>query len=883
MRTLLVSHEHEALSFIATVIQNADAEPASTLFATLDDAPTVFDGSHPVLVIVDARQQLDGVLAFLDHVQRIQPTPRPVVLGLATPDHVPVLLQRDVHDLHTGDVTDAALHLRLKLALRMARRRLAAWEERSRVMAIANRLPGASLNLSTPPHQPATVRWASDGTGELLGVPDLVTQGSLTEVVSLIHHEDRRQFYSSWMTHRALEAAWEWEGRLAAGTSPRWIRATGRPVLLDDAHVQWDIQLMDITDRKRSERQLRAVNNALLESGASVEGNARHLLSVLCREPGVRRVVWTRPAQALVSVGAVKSHDISVIRGGEDQGSTGEPDVFRKRVGRHADSGTLLVFGTHDREATAPLMDLIRGALRAEARRLTAEGDRERATTLTRAMLVHSPFGLIVAQQDGTLEVVTERAIHLLHHDPTAVPSPETLADLPRILADAARHALRGESSALTATYLVDANETADVPWSLKPRDVYAFPVPDTPTRAAVLLTDVTQREQLVDKVRINSRMANVGMLSASIAHNLKTPIGTLRMNLDEVASAQDTLAPGAAEALDDAREAAKHLQDLIKPLNMYGREDADETEVLDINNVVSVHAMFARYKTDPLARLVHQPGDAPPVRGNATQLGQVVLNLIVNGAQAIEGRASENSVVVKTGALSNGDAFISVTDTGSGISPANRERIFQPLFSTKGASGGQGLGLHHCRQVVEDMGGTLSVESTLGKGSTFTVRLPACAPSDSHDTAASVDTPPPPSRPAAQTTISDLSLLIIDDMPRAGRALSRQLREATTYVASNGAEALGILNTHDIDVVLSDLIMPDPHGIELYGLICETHPRLRHRVLFLTGGGSTERETTFLASLRYPPIEKPFDVQDVIDAILLAHAARDDESASHS
>ncbi|HBQ19580.1 MAG TPA: hybrid sensor histidine kinase/response regulator, partial [Myxococcales bacterium] len=136
---------------------------------------------------------------------------------------------------------------------------------------------------------------------------------------------------------------------------------------------------------------------------------------------------------------------------------------------------------------------------------------------------------------------------------------------------------------------------------------------------------------------------------------------------------------------------------------------------------------------------------ETPPVTASPARLGQILLNLLQNAAQAVEAREERGEIFVRCRAQ-DGEVQIEVEDTGQGMSPEVMERVFQPFFTTKGESRGTGLGLYLSRQLAEEMGGTLEVRSTLGSGSTFTLRLPAAS-----TVTTSADAPAAPARPASR------------------------------------------------------------------------------------------------------------------------------------
>jgi signal transduction histidine kinase len=140
-------------------------------------------------------------------------------------------------------------------------------------------------------------------------------------------------------------------------------------------------------------------------------------------------------------------------------------------------------------------------------------------------------------------------------------------------------------------------------------------------------------------------------------------------------------------------------------------------------------------------ARLIKAYGDTGPVGANESRLGQVLLNLIVNAAQAIpEGDADRNEIRIATKPSPTGEVIVEVSDTGSGISKENLGRIFDPFFTTKPVGVGTGLGLAICHRLVAELGGHIAVESELGKGTLFRLTLPPGTGEISERTS----TPPP-------------------------------------------------------------------------------------------------------------------------------------------
>jgi CheY-like chemotaxis protein len=226
---------------------------------------------------------------------------------------------------------------------------------------------------------------------------------------------------------------------------------------------------------------------------------------------------------------------------------------------------------------------------------------------------------------------------------------------------------------------------------------------------------------------------------------------------------------------------------------------------------------------------------------------------------------ARENTIVVNT--RGTDEAEIEITDSGTGIAPERLPQIFDPFFTTKPPGIGTGLGLPTCRSIVEWHGGTIAVESTLGQGTTFLVRLPR-APCELVRAAPRAESPGPPPSPTTR-------LLVVDDESTLGMALQAALADDfdITYVSS-GEDALRELESAAFDVVLCDVMMPRMGGLEFHERLKTTQPQLAPRVVFMTGGVFTQDIDIQLGRTGNPLLAKPFrpaDARRVIGAVLAA------------
>jgi signal transduction histidine kinase len=238
-----------------------------------------------------------------------------------------------------------------------------------------------------------------------------------------------------------------------------------------------------------------------------------------------------------------------------------------------------------------------------------------------------------------------------------------------------------------------------------------------------------------------SAKLATLGMLVAGVAHELNTPMGALNSNHDTLKRAlvrlQDILADEVVEPaeLNEVRRvvaaiagvlrvndlAIDRMRQLVTSLRSFGRPDQAELDRVDLHEGIEAALAILRHELKDRIDVQRQFGSLPDVECYPQQLGQAFMNLLMNAVQAIPDRGT---ITVRTAAR-DGAAIIEIEDTGTGIKPEHLQRIFEPGFTTKGSRVGMGLGLLITQQIIEQHNGRITVQSTLGQGTTFTVSLP--------------------------------------------------------------------------------------------------------------------------------------------------------------
>jgi PAS domain S-box-containing protein len=367
-------------------------------------------------------------------------------------------------------------------------------------------------------------------------------------------------------------------------------------------------------------------------------------------------------------------------------------------------------------------------------------------------------------------------------------------------------------------------------------------------------------RKQLV----FADRMAAVGTLAAGVAHEINNPLSFVVANVDLAIEEIRAIVGGSPagrmkdleEMLLEARQGSDRVTKIVRSLKTFSRIQTDRPAVIDLLPVIDVSINMVQNEIRHRARLVKDYGKVPLVEADDTRLGQVFINLLVNAAHAFPvGNSDANEVRIATSTDSSGRAVVEVRDTGSGIPPALLGRIFDPFFTTKPIGVGTGLGLAISHNIVTGMGGEITVESELGRGTTFRVVLPAS--SSLNRTSAAV------SRKPMQTSkgMGHAKVLVVDDEPAVGLVIRRILARHEVTVVTTAHDALALLAAGKrFDLILTDLMMPRVSGMELYDELVRLYPEIAARIVFLTGGAFTPEAHAFLDKVRNERMDKPFD-----------------------
>jgi signal transduction histidine kinase len=365
-------------------------------------------------------------------------------------------------------------------------------------------------------------------------------------------------------------------------------------------------------------------------------------------------------------------------------------------------------------------------------------------------------------------------------------------------------------------------------------------------------------------------RARSLGIIAAGLAHEINNPLAYTTGNLEYLkqrlpcAHTPAAVADECHQVLDEALEGAIRIRRIVADLGAFSLKDTEELEAVDLVAVLNSTLRMAANQLRHRAQVVREhDADVPRVRGTRTKLGQVLLNLVLNAAQAIpEGHYSENRITLRLRPSAEG-VVLTLSDTGRGIPPEVLPRIFDPFFTTRKGSGGMGMGLAICRDIITGLGGTIQVRSEPGRGTTVEVSLPRAE-----------QAAPEPPAPKLAPPSGGKRVLAVDDEPKVLDMLKRLLRGHELVTASNGREALERLRADTaFDVILCDLMMPELTGVEVYQAVREAWPGLQERIVFITGGAFTQETQRFLKQVGNPVLTKPFEPAHLRDLVTSAGA----------
>jgi len=404
----------------------------------------------------------------------------------------------------------------------------------------------------------------------------------------------------------------------------------------------------------------------------------------------------------------------------------------------------------------------------------------------------------------------------------------------------------------------------------------------DDGERAIIYALETTDERKLKDNMDQAGKMQAVGQLAGGIAHDFNNVLQVI-INASEFLLASHRPTDPSFPDIMQIKQNAYRAAALVRQLLAFSRRQTLRPQVLELGDVLSdLSLMLKRVVADKVGLDVRQGRDLWPVKADLGQLEQVIVNLAVNARDAMP---NGGTLTVRTRNVSTEDCagfsyaalpaddyvLLDVEDTGTGISAEHLDKIFEPFFTTKEVGKGTGLGLSMVYGIVKQTGGFVFCDSVLGQGTTFRIFLPRHVATP-EEIAAEAAAKEAPKKLAADHTGAGIILLVEDE--DAVRALNARMlisRGYTVHEAASGVEALDTFLRHDgkIDLVVSDVVMPEMDGPTLLGELRQRNPNTK--VVFVSGYAEEAFRKNLPEGEDFLFLPKPFTMKQLVETVKAA------------
>jgi signal transduction histidine kinase/CheY-like chemotaxis protein len=406
------------------------------------------------------------------------------------------------------------------------------------------------------------------------------------------------------------------------------------------------------------------------------------------------------------------------------------------------------------------------------------------------------------------------------------------------------------------------------------------------------LFRDITGDRLIQSKLLQTEKMAALGQLVSGIAHELNNPLTSIQ-GYAQLLLGRRSGPERASDVLRISQEAERAGR-IVKNLLLFSREAKSERRAVRLNEVIERTLALRAYelKLENIDVDLALDPALPETLGDAAQLQQAALNLILNAEQAIvmsrEDESRGGRILIRTERLPGDRLAFRIADDGPGIPPEIAPRIFDPFFTTKPPGVGTGLGLSIVCGIVKEHGGEISVDSLPGHGATISIELPALAGSaldPGPERPLERRVAPVVSLPMAERLAAKERILVVEDEPTVAELIGDVMTEGGYEVETllDSREALGKLEDEKYSLVICDLKMPYLDGPGLYRALVRRENPARHKLLFVTGDTMAPRTLEFLKSSGLPYLAKPFLVEELKEAVnqALARSGGDERSST--
>ncbi len=380
-------------------------------------------------------------------------------------------------------------------------------------------------------------------------------------------------------------------------------------------------------------------------------------------------------------------------------------------------------------------------------------------------------------------------------------------------------------------------------------------------------------RRRLEQQLQQSQKMEAIGRLAGGISHDFNNLLSVI-LGYSEMLLAEIPEKKGHRQPVEQIHEASVRAKELTGQLLAFSRNQVLELQTIDINRVIESFETFLRRIIGEDIHLSLEPAKQPLyVEADASRLQQVLMNLAVNardvmpmgGSLSITTAAGDAAEIKSAGLAERSSeswAIITVTDTGPGMDEKTVNRIFEPFFTTKDQEKGTGLGLAICYGIIKQHGGDIKVWSRPEQGSVFTIYLPAAA-------GGGADTHGKPAEDAPRKK-TNAEILVVEDNPEVLDLACKVLEKTGHRVkaAKTGKAAIDLAKKHSatIHLMLTDVIMPEMKGPEVYREVAGIHPEIK--VIYMSGYTGDSLASQGMLDNNKDFIQKPFSIKELEDKI---------------
>ncbi len=371
---------------------------------------------------------------------------------------------------------------------------------------------------------------------------------------------------------------------------------------------------------------------------------------------------------------------------------------------------------------------------------------------------------------------------------------------------------------------------------------------------------EITERDILWNRLVRAERLATMGEMMAAVAHELNNKLTPI-LGYTEILSA-DINREQLEKAIEGIRSASEGAKRIVNSLLLFSRREKPTKIECNLNDIIKnscdlVATCISGGTKITIEKKLDQ--SLPLIMADPHQIEQVLTNVIKNAIEAVSPKGGK--ITVQSEAKED-HVIVQIIDDGPGISEDIIKKIFDPFFSTKAQKDGTGLGLSICHGIIKEHGGDISVESRPGE-TIFSIKLPA------YTSKSCIEIVTDDNNVIKLDLAQKPRILVVDDEYEISELLLEVFSQKFHAIkASNGKEALEKLRRQKVDIIISDLKMPEMNGMELYKKLLEEFPEYERKVVFTTGIVSDMETINFLKKYNLPYLRKPFKMKELFAAV---------------